>query len=68
MSQHTDILTCKKMESRPARDSRAYRTAAALFATGGLLFITVSVVSGKIGVFLPVGIALVIISIGFLAT
>jgi len=53
------------MESEPSRDSKAYKTAAALFAISGLLFIIVSVVSGKIGVFLPIGIALVIISIGF---
>jgi membrane-bound ClpP family serine protease len=53
------------MESKPARDSKAYRTAAALFAISGLLFIMVSAVSGKIGVFLPIGIALLIISIGF---
>jgi membrane-bound ClpP family serine protease len=53
------------MESKPAKDSKAYKTAAALFAISGLLFIIVSVVSGKIGVFLPIGIALIIISIGF---
>jgi membrane-bound ClpP family serine protease len=53
------------MESKPSRDSKAYKTAAVLFAISGLLFIIVSVVSGKIGVFLPIGIALIIISIGF---
>jgi len=53
------------MESKPSGDSKSYRTAATLFAISGLLFIIVSVVSGKIGVFLPIGIALVIISILF---
>jgi membrane-bound ClpP family serine protease len=53
------------MESKPSRDSKAYRTAAALFVISGLLFIIVSAISGKIGVFLPIGIALIIISFGF---
>jgi Flp pilus assembly protein TadB len=53
------------MESKTSGDSKSYKTAATLFAISGLLFIIVSVAGGKIGVFLPTGIALVIISIGF---
>lgn len=53
------------MNSKPSRNSKSYKTAATLFAISGLIFIIVSVVSGKIGVYLPVGIALAIISIGF---
>ena len=53
------------MEGKPSRDSKAYKTAAALFAISGLLFVVVSAVSGRIGVFLPIGIALIIISFVF---
>jgi Flp pilus assembly protein TadB len=53
------------MESKQSGISKSYKTAATLFAVSGVLFVIVSVVSGKIGVFLPIGIALVIISIGF---
>ena len=48
-----------------SKNSRSYRTAAILFSISGLLFIIVGVVSGKIGVFLPIGIALVVISVVF---
>jgi membrane-bound ClpP family serine protease len=51
------------MSSKSPKDSKSYKTAATLFAISGLLFIIVGVVGGKIGIFLPVGIALVIISI-----
>ena len=53
------------MSSKSPKDLKSYKTAATLFAISGLIFIIVSVVSGKIGVYLPVGIALAIISIGF---
>ena len=53
------------MSSKPSKDSKSYKTAATLFSISGLIFIIVGVVSGKIGVFLPIGIALVIISLGF---
>lgn len=56
------------MNSKLSRNSKSYKTAAILFAISGFIFIIVnivSVVSGKIGVFLPIGIALVIISIVF---
>ena len=47
------------------QNSKSYKTAATLFLISGLIFIIVAIVSGKIGVFLPVGIALFIIGIGF---
>ena len=50
------------MSSEPSKNLKAYKTAAILFSISGLLFIIVTVVSSNI-VFLPVGIALVIISI-----
>ena len=53
------------MNSKPSKNSKSYKTAATLFAISGLIFIIVGVVGGKIGIFLPIGIALVIISIGF---
>ena len=53
------------MSSKPSKNSKSYKTAATLFAISGLLFIIVGVVGGKIGIFLPIGIALVILSIGF---
>jgi len=51
------------MSSEPSKNSKSYKTAAILFSISGLIFIIVAVVSSKIGVFLPLGIALVIISI-----
>jgi membrane-bound ClpP family serine protease len=53
------------MNSKPSKNSKSYKTAAILFSISGLIFIIVGVVSGKIGIFLPIGIALVILSIGF---
>jgi len=50
------------MSSEPSKNPKASKAAAILFSISGLLFIIVSVVSGNIA-FLPVGIALVIISI-----
>jgi len=50
------------MSSEPSKNLKSYKTAAILFSISGLLFIIVTVVSSKI-IFLPVGIALVIISI-----
>jgi len=46
-------------------NAKSYKTAAVLFSISGAVFIIVIVVSGEIGVFLPIGIALLIISIGF---
>jgi len=53
------------MSSKPSKNAKSYKTAATLFSISGLVFIIVGVVSGKIGVFLPIGIALVIISMNF---
>ena len=53
------------MSSKPSKNSKSYKTAATLFSISGLIFIIVGVVSGKVGVFLPIGIALGILSIGF---
>ena len=53
------------MSSEPSKNLKSYKTAATLFSISGIILIILSVVSGKIGVFLPIGIALVIISIGF---
>ena len=50
------------MSSEPSKNSKSYKTAAILFSISGLLFIIVTAVSKNI-VFLPVGIALIIISI-----
>jgi len=52
------------MSSEPSKNLKAYKTAAILFSISGLLFIIVAAVSSNI-VFLPIGIALVIISIVF---
>ena len=52
------------MSSESSKNIKSYKTAAILFSISGLLFIIVTVVSSDI-VFLPVGIALVIISIVF---
>jgi hypothetical protein len=50
------------MSSEPSKNLKSYKNGAILFSISGLLFIIVTVVSSKI-VFLPVGIALIIISI-----
>jgi len=53
------------MSSEPIKNLKAYKTAATLFSISGVIFIIVAAVSRRIGVFLPVGIALVIIGIVF---
>ena len=52
------------MSSESSKNIKSYKTAAILFSISGLLFIIVTAVSKNI-VFLPVGIALIIISIVF---
>ena len=52
------------MSSESSKNLKSYKIAAILFSISGLLFIIVTVISSNI-VFLPVGIALVIISIVF---
>ena len=50
------------MSSESSKNLKSYKTGAILFSISGLLFIIVTVVSSNI-VFLPVGIALIIISV-----
>ena len=45
--------------------AKSYNVAAMLFSISGAVFVIVIVVSGRIGVFLPIGVALVIAGIGF---
>ena len=52
------------MSNDPSKNPKSYRTAAILFSISGVLFMIVTAISGNIA-FLPVGIALVIISIVF---
>ena len=52
------------MSSESSKNLKSYKIAAILFSISGLLFIIVTIVSSNI-VFLPVGIALIIISIVF---
>ena len=47
------------------KEAKRMRTAAILFSISGILFIIVGAIGGKIGVFLPVGIALIIVSMTF---
>jgi len=47
------------------KEAKRMRTAAILFSISGILFIIVGAIGGKIGVFLPVGIALIIVSMSF---
>lgn len=51
------------MSSEPSKNPKSYRTAGILFSIGGLIFIIVTIVSSKIGVFLAPGIAFFIIGI-----
>ena len=51
--------------SEPSKKSKLYKTAAMLFAISGFIFIAVTVSSGEVGLFLPVGIALVILGVSF---
>jgi len=51
------------MSSKSSENSKSYKTAAILFTISGFIFIILSGVSGIF--FLPIGIALIIISILF---
>jgi len=54
--------------SRPYKNVKSYKTAATLFTISGLILIVVgmvSIVTGKTPIFLPIGIALVIVSMVF---
>ena len=51
------------MSNEASKNPKSYRTAGILFSIGGLIFIMVTVISGKVGVFLAPGIAFFIIGI-----
>ena len=53
------------MTNKSSKDSKRYKTSAILFSISGILLIIVGIVGGEIAVFLPIGIALIIISIVF---
>jgi hypothetical protein len=53
------------MSRKPSEMSKSYKTGAVLFVISGIILFIVGVVSGRIGIFLPIGIALIILSIGF---
>jgi uncharacterized membrane protein len=46
-------------------EAKRFRTAAIFYSFGGIIFIIIGAVGDRIGVFLPIGIALVILSIAF---
>jgi drug/metabolite transporter (DMT)-like permease len=50
---------------RVMEEAKRWRTAAIFYSIGGLLFIIVGAIGDRIGVFLPIGIALVILSMAF---
>lgn len=47
------------------KNAKRMRTAAIFYSIGGIIFIIVGAIGGRIGVFLPIGIALVILSMAF---
>ena len=47
------------------KEAKRMRTAAILFSISGLLLFIVGAIGGRIGVFLPIGIALIIVSMSF---
>jgi hypothetical protein len=47
------------------KEAKRMKTAAILFSISGLLFIIVGAIGDNIGFFLPVGIALIIVSMSF---
>jgi len=51
------------MSSEPSKNPKSYRTAGMLFLIGGLIFIIVAAVSGRIEIFLSPGVALFVIGI-----
>jgi membrane-bound ClpP family serine protease len=57
-------VTCT-MSNKLSKNFKSYKTAATLYSISGIIFIIISAVSGKVGVFLPVGIASIILGIVF---
>ena len=53
------------MTDKSYEELKRYKTAAILFSISGLVFIIVGIVSGKIAIFLTIGIALIFTSIVF---
>lgn len=51
------------MSNKSSKDLKAYKTSATLFSISGIVFIIVGTIGGKIGIFLPIGVAFIIISI-----
>ena len=52
-------------DNKTSKNLKSYKTSAILFSISGFIFIILSTVSGKVGLFLPIGIALIIVSIVF---
>jgi hypothetical protein len=50
---------------RTRDDPRSYRAAAILFSTSGAIFLVLAAVGREVGAFLPIGIALIVLSMGF---
>jgi hypothetical protein len=48
---------------KQSENSKSYKTAAKFFAFSGCVLIIVGIVASKIGVYLPIGIALLIVSL-----
>jgi len=50
---------------RLSKNSKSYKTAATLYLISGLIFIILGIVTGKIGIYLTIGIAMVVLSLNF---
>ena len=57
--------TIALMGRPPRKLPESYRAAAILYSLSGIIFIVVAAVSGKVAIFLPVGIALFVLSMVF---
>ncbi|MFC2034091.1 hypothetical protein ACFLTT_01620 [Chloroflexota bacterium] len=53
------------MNSKHTPNPKVLKSAAILFVISGIIFILLSVIGGEIGIILPFGVALVILSIVF---
>lgn len=51
------------MSKNSSKETKRYKTSAILFSICGVLSIIVAIISSKIGIYLPIGIAFIIISI-----
>jgi membrane-bound ClpP family serine protease len=50
--------------SEDSKNYKSYRTSAILFLISGIVFICLSIIPDRIAIFLPIGIALLIIGMG----